>query len=134
MRLLRRRAWALPGVLLASAVASVAIAVVWSVLLPDRVRGPVFFGLDVPDGSTAAVSAATASSECAPTVQSAFVKLDSSSFTLGKLDSIATLGRPFITLEPWSLVSHQNQSNQPRYSLATIASGTYDDDLRRIAG
>jgi hypothetical protein len=123
----------LPGLLFTAGVVSVAVAVAWSVLVPDRVRPQVFFGLDVPDGSPAAVSAATVSSGCAPTVQSAFVKLDSTSFTLPKLQSIATLGTPFITLEPWSLVSQQDQANQPKYSLVTIASGAYDADLRRIA-
>jgi hypothetical protein len=133
VRLLTKRAWALPGLLVCAAVASVAVAVAWSVVVPDRVQARVFFGLDVPDGSAAAVSAATVSSKCAPTVQSAFVKLDSTSFTLPKLHSIATLGMPFITLEPWSLISQEDQADQPKYSLATIASGTYDADLRRIA-
>ena len=61
------------------------------------------------------------------------MKLDSTSFTLPKLQSIATFGMPFITLEPWSLISQRDQANQPQYSLARIASGAYDADLRRIA-
>ena len=61
------------------------------------------------------------------------MKLDSTSFTQPKLQSIATLGTPFITLEPWSLVSQEDQASQPQYSLARIASGAYDKDLRRIA-
>jgi hypothetical protein len=117
----------------AAAVVSVAVAVAWSVFAPDRVRSQVFFGLDVPNGDPAAVSAATVSSGCVPTVQSVFVKLDSTSFTVPKLENIAILGTPFITLEPWSLVSQDDQPNQPRYSLARITSGAYDADVRRIA-
>jgi hypothetical protein len=131
VRHLRTRTWALTVVV--AVVASIAATVAWSVLKPDHVRAQVFFGLDVPNGSSAEVGEATASSKCAPSVQSAFVKLDSTSFTLAKLRSIATLGIPFITLEPWSLVTPSDQADQPQYSLARIASGAYDADLRRIA-
>jgi Glycosyl hydrolase family 26 len=130
VRLLTRRAWVLPGVLIAVALVAVVVVVA---LFPDHAKPKVFFGLDVPDGSGSAVSGATASSACAPTVQSAFVKLDSTSFTLAKLRDIAALGTPFITLEPWSLITPDDQANQPQYSLARIASGLYDADLRRIA-
>jgi hypothetical protein len=131
VRHLRSGAWALPVVV--AVVAGIAAVVAWGVLKPDHVRSQVFFGLDVPNGSSTAVAEATASSDCAPSVQSAFVKLDSTSFTLAKLRSIATLGTPFITLEPWSLVTPSDQANQPQYSLARIASGAYDADLYRIA-
>ena len=92
-----------------------------------------FFGLDVPKADPAEVTRVAGVLGCRPSVVSMFVKLDSA-FTQRTLASVARGGAtPFVTLEPWGQALRPGQVREPGLSLASIASGSHDADLTRIA-
>jgi mannan endo-1,4-beta-mannosidase len=94
-----------------------------------------FFGLDVPNADSAAVTALAAKLGVTPSVTSVFLKLDSRSVTQ-VLRAIPQTITPFVTLEPWSRTSQwngdSNISGQPEYSLRSIIDGTHDAALRAL--
>lgn len=95
----------------------------------------VFFGIDLPADTAAALSSVTRAAGEAPTVESVFVKLDSTSFTVNALQAIRSRGMtPFVTLEPWSYRDRWGQSNITQYSLRSLVAGHWDGQLRHIAG
>jgi beta-mannanase len=70
---------------------------------------------------------------CTPSVVSMFVKLDSA-FTAATLVSLSPQGEtPFITLEPWPQTLRTGDVDQPSLTLASVAGGSHDAALTRIA-
>lgn len=100
---------------------------------PSPTRSSPFFGLDVPGADPTEVTRVAGVLGCRPSVVSVFVKLDSA-FTLRTLSSAAQGGgTPFLTLEPWGQALRPGQVREPALSLASIAAGSHDADLTRIA-
>jgi hypothetical protein len=118
--------------LLAAAVLLVAISIV--VIQMAWFRHPTtFYGLDVPDNDPVTITSLTRQTGYRPQVLNVFVALDSPSFGPATLTRISRMGaRPMITLEPWSWRSSWGQADQAQYSLAALASGQWDANLKRI--
>ena len=99
----------------------------------EEERTPPFFGLDVPRASTAEADRVGGLVGCRPTVESAFVKLDSA-FDADDLSRLGRDGRtPMVTLEPWSWRMGHDQAESPAYALRRIVAGQYDAQLTVIA-
>jgi hypothetical protein len=116
--------------------AAACAALVLATFVQDSVvPAPPFFGMAVPRADAAELRRVGAIVGCQPAVVSAFVKLDSPSFTLGRLRELGRAGQvPFLTVEPWSYRSLGESTRQPRYTLASIVAGEHDPELTRIAG
>jgi hypothetical protein len=92
-----------------------------------------FFGIEVPDADVAHVDRLAARLGCAPTVMDRFVKLDSDVGPADLRQQAAGGRTPMVSLEPWSWRMRSGQTDEPAYSLAALARGDHDPDLRRIA-
>jgi beta-mannanase len=100
----------------------------------SRIQHPVFYGLSVPDNDPATIASLTQQTGYRPQVLNVFVKLDSPSFGPATLSQISEMGaKPMITLEPWSWRNSRGQTDQAPYSLAALASGQWDPNVKNIA-
>lgn len=92
-----------------------------------------FFGLDVPRADPVELARVSGVLGCRPSVVSMFVKLDTP-FDARRLSGLAMGGAtPFLTLEPWYQRMRPGQVHDASLSLRSVASGTQDRALARIA-
>ena len=104
------------------------------VVATPKAQGPgPLFGLSLPNADPDQLAELAKRLTCGPAIVSRFVKLDSVLTVQDLVETAAGGATPLITLEPWSHVSRSGQVNQPTYSLAQIAQGKHNQDLRRLA-
>jgi hypothetical protein len=123
--------------LLAAVLVAVLAGVLIGVLVRSRVgqdpAGSPFFGVEVPDADVGRVDRLADRLGCAPTVLDRFVKLNSD-FGPADLRRQGGDGRtPMVSLEPWTWQMRSGQTDEPAYSLAALARGDHDAELRRVA-
>lgn len=130
-----RRGWERSR-LITSAVLLVLLAPTAVVLHEAWSTSRVLYGLNVPNNDQATIVSLTAKTGYRPEILNVFVKLDTDArhFSTETLTQIGRMGaKPMVTLEPWSWRSLWGASSQPQYSLAALAKGRWDHQLRNIA-
>ena len=99
-------------------------------------RHRVLYGLHVPNNDHATIASLTRKTGYQPQIINIFIKLDTDAahFSPTALRKINELGAtPMVTLEPWSWRSQWGVAGQPEYSLAALASGNWDNQLKNTA-
>lgn len=130
-----RRGWERSR-LITSAVLLVLLAPSVVVLHEAWSTNRVLYGLNVPNNDRATITSLTGKTGYRPQLINVFVKLDTDAthFSPSTLARISEIGaKPMVTLEPWSWRSQWGRSRLPQYSLATLARGTWDRQLRNVA-
>ena len=116
-----------------AAVVSLLASVLAACSTPAVKPRAIFFGLDVPNPRSTQAQVLGQAVGHQPTVESVFVKLDTTSMA-ADLNTVHSQGYiPFVTLEPWLQGMARTDTTLPSYSLASIVDGSHDRQLRALA-